>query len=729
MTTSRFTVVDPAKAWDQADVTERAQTPDILLECLLLVAQSHGLKQSPESLLAGLPVGADGLTPALCVRVARRAGLSLRVVRSQLEQLNLTLAPIILLLHGRRACVLFGIDAKKRVAQVRYPELGDSLVEVPLDSLQDSYAGRALYLRPKTQLSVASPTSVQPRQGHWFWRAIFANHRIYRDVLLAALLINLFALALPLFVLNVYDRVVPNHAFETLWVLAIGAILVVCADWLLRILRGRFVDLAATRVEVSLSTEIMERVLGMKLADRPASVGAFAANLRAFESVRDFVSSSTVVAFIDLPFALLFIVVVGWIAWPMVPMFVLAVAVLLSYAWYAQGRMQQLSDAAYRAGAQRNATLVEALGALETVKALGAEGAVQRKWEASATALATGSARLRSFSASANHLALWVQHALTVCVVILGVYLVAEGRLTSGGLVACYLLTSRAMAPFGQAASLLVQYNKAATALQSLDPLMTRPLERQEGNAVIRRQRLKGSIEFRDVSFTYPHADAPVLNKVSFSVAAGERVAILGRIGSGKSTIEKLILGLYAPFEGVVLLDGIDVRQLDPAELRSNIGYVPQDVTLFQGTLRENLMLTAVHASDDEIVEAARFAGLLDFVDRHPRGFEMPVGERGDLLSGGQKQQVALARAALGHPPILLLDEPTAAMDLASENDVKSNLSRLAAGRTMIVVTHRTSLLDLVDRIIVLDCGRVVADGPREQVVTALRQGRIGKVR
>ncbi|PKO55661.1 MAG: type I secretion system permease/ATPase, partial [Betaproteobacteria bacterium HGW-Betaproteobacteria-19] len=364
---------------------------------------------------------------------------------------------------------------------------------------------------------------------------------------------------------------------------------------------------------------------------------------------------------------------------------------------------------------------------IETIKALGGESAIQRKWESSAALLARVGAQLRLLSATTTNGALWVQQSVSVAIILIGVYLIDERLLTMGGLIACYMLSSRAMSPISQVAGLLVQYHTAATALHSLDELMQRPVERPEDTSFVSRQGLKGDIEFRDVSFSYPGEDTLALRNVSLRIKPGEHVAILGRIGSGKTTLEKLILGLYQPTSGAVLVDGIDLRQLDPAELRRNIGYVPQDVTLFYGSLRDNIALSAPLADDAAILRAAQISGVLEYANAHPRGFDMLVGERGESLSGGQRQGVAIARAVISDPPMLLLDEPTASMDHSSEEAVKGQLRKYAEGRSMIVITHRTSLLDLADRIIVIDAGKVVADGPKAQVVEALRQGRIGR--
>lgn len=699
-----------------------------LLECLLLAARAHGVAMTRDAVLAGLPVGDEGLTPALFGRAAKRAGLTSQIVRRPLEQLNDALLPTILLLDGEHACLLVGWNAERNRAQVVFPELGEAVVDMARADLIDRYAGHAIHVRPQVHFDARTPVVRAARGHHWFWGVIAESRTLYRDVLLAAFMINVFALGMPLFTMNVYDRVVPNNAVETLWVLAAGVLVVLIGDVVLRTLRGYFVDLAGNRADVKISAHIMERVLGMRMEERPPSAGSFAANLRAFESVRDFIGSATVVSFIDVPFALVFLVVIGWIAPLLLLPFVVGVALVLLYALSVQGRMHELSEMTYRAGAQRNATLVEGLVGLETVKALGAEAPIQRKWEKSAALLARVAAQLRLLSATATNGTMMMQQIVNVAMIVLGVYLIGRNELSMGGLVACYMLSSRAMAPIGQVAGLLIQYHNASTALESLDQMMQREVERPEGSTFITRGSFQGEIEFRDVGFTYPGQQTEALRGVSFRIRPGERVGVLGRVGSGKTTLEKLILGLYRPTAGAVLIDGIDLRQLDPAELRRHIGYVQQDVTLFYGTLRENLTMGAPLAEDADVIRAAEVAGILDFVNAHPQGFDMLIGERGESLSGGQRQGVAIARAVINDPPILLLDEPTASMDHSSEDGVKRRLGAFAHDKTMIVITHRTSLLDLVDRVIVVDGGRIVADGPKAQVVEALRQGRIGRV-
>jgi ATP-binding cassette subfamily C protein LapB len=608
-----------------------------------------------------------------------------------------------------------------------FPELGKAEALLPRDELAARYAGHTILARPEFRFDARTPEVGRVKHRHWFWGTLADNTPLYRDVLLAAFMINVFAVVLPLFTMNVYDRVVPNHAIETLWMLAVGVALVLVADLVLRTMRGYFLDMAGSRVDIRLSAYIMERVLGLRMENRPVSAGSFAANLRSFETIRDFITSATVTAFIDVPFALIFLVVIGWIAWPLILPILFGMLLLIGYALTVHSKMHELSETTYRAGAMRNATLIESLVGLEAIKALGAEGVMQRKWESSANFLSRTGAQLRLLSSSTINVAMWAQQFINIVVVVVGVYMIADGNLTLGGLIACTMLASRAMAPISQVAGLLTQYHNAATALKSLDGILEQPVERPADSSFVTRQHFTGDIEFKDVDFSYPEQGVAALRNVSLKIRAGEHIAILGRVGSGKTTLEKLILGLYRPTSGAVLVDGIDLRQLDPAELRRNIGYVPQDVTLFYGSLRDNLTIASPMSDDAAVLRAAQIGGIIEFVNSHPKGFDMAVGERGESLSGGQRQAVAIARAAINDPPILLMDEPTGSMDHSSEEEIKHRLSTFATGKTLIVVTHRTSLLDLVERIIVIDSGKIVADGPKAQVVEALRQGRIGK--
>jgi ATP-binding cassette subfamily C protein LapB len=712
-----------AEKWEVPPDAHRAC--DTLLQCLVNVT---GLLQTPrtaDALVAGLPVASEGLTPELFVRAATRAGLSARVVRRSIAEISSLVLPAVLLLKDRQACVLVARDEQSARLQVLFPESG-GVSEIAQTELEKLYSGHAIFVRQKIRLDARSEHSVSARPRHWFWSPVAQCWPIYAEALVASLLINLFALATPFFTMNVYDRVVPNLAFETLWVLGIGLAVVLAFDLLMRMLRTHFIDLAGKRVDVILSANIFAKVIGIRMANRPASVGAFANNVQEFESFRDFVTSATITALVDMPFAVLFMIAMAWIGGPLVWVPILAFPLIGGLGVAVQGGLSRVVQESSRHAATRQATLVETLTGLETIKTQRAEGPAQRRWEQSIGHIARLSLRARLLSNAVVNFSSFVQQLAYVALIAWGVYLIGDERLTVGGLIACAQLIGRALAPLSQIAGLLTRYTQARTALTSIDRIMQLPEERPPERGFVSRPRFQGGIEYRDVTFSYPGQDVAALTNVSFRIAPGERVALIGRVGSGKTTIEKLVLGLHAPSSGSILIDGIESRQIDPAELRRDVGYIPQDVLLFYGSVRDNIVLGAPGSDDACVLRAAEQAGVTEFVNRHPRGFEMPVGERGEGISGGQRQAIAIARAYLMQPPILLLDEPSNAMDNLTEELFKARLADQLDGRTLLLITHRASLLSLVNRVIVLEAGRVVADGPRDQVLAALAGGKIG---
>lgn len=725
--------------------------PDPLLDSLVELCRLHGVAASRASLSAALPLENGRLGLAMVERAAARAGMAARLQRQALAAIDKATLPVILILKDNKACVLTGFSARRGEVSVLLPETGQGAVHLKQADLAARFTGLALFVRPhfrfdartaaaaeagqpgaaaataQAQARASGGTASHALAQHWFWGTVLGQRAVYRDVMLAALLINLFALALPLFSMNVYDRVVPNHAVETLWALAIGVALVLAGDLAMRLMRSRFVDEASARIDVQLSAALMEKVLGMRLEQRPASVGSFAQNLRGFEQVRDFIASSTVTTLIDLPFALLFLAVLVWISpWLALPVVVAATA-LLAVGWLLQRRLHALAQTTYRASAMRNATLVESLNGIETIKSQGAEASIQTRWERTNAFLSSTNIRMRSLSALATNSTATIGQAVSVVTILIGVYLINERLLTMGALIAASTLAGRALAPAGQVVGLLMQYQGVRTSLDNLNQLMAQPQERTAGQAYVQRPQMQGDIELRNVGFAYPGRSDKVLDNLNIKIKAGERVALIGRVGSGKSTIQRLMMGLYQPTEGAVLIDGCDLRQLDPADVRRNQAYVSQDVMLFFGSLRENIAFGLPFADDSAVRDAADVACLSEFVNRHPQGFDMPVGERGETLSGGQRQCVGLARAVLHNAPILLLDEPTSAMDFSTEAQVTQQIGAFAQHKTVVLVTHRTSMLSMVDRVIVIDGGKVVADGPRDRIMQALAHGRIAR--
>ena len=701
-----------------------SQIDDPLLASLVALAHLLDRPSSADALRAGLPLENERLTPALFPRAAERAGLDAKLVRRGLRDIDEMALPCVLLLRDRRSCVLISRDDQN--ARVIVPETGLGVRDMPLGDLERLYVGHAFFARPELELNERDKRQDAPRFGnHWFWSTLFKQWPTYIEVVVAALMINIFSLVSPLFVMNVYDRVVPNNALQTLWVLAMGAFIIFAFDFILKTARGYFVDTAGRASDVVMASRIFEQVMGIKLAGRPASAGSFASNLREFETLRDFFTSATVTALVDLPFVVLFLSIVYLIGGNLVLIPGIAVPLVLLVGLLVQLPLDKIVKETFRETSMKHGLLVEAINGLETIKSVAAEGRMQRSWERLVATTAKTANKARFLSSLTVNFASTSANLVYVGMVVMGVYKIAAGELTTGALVACTIIGSRAMAPLGQVAGLLTRFHQSRTSLETLNNIMALPNERPAGVRFVHRPSLRGDIEFKNVTFTYPNQKLPALQNVSFKIVAGERVALIGRIGSGKTTIEKLVLGLYEPQEGAVLVDGTDVRQIDPADLRRSIGCVPQDVYLFQGSLRENITLGAAFVDDQAVLRAARLSGVEEFATRHPMGYDLHVGERGEALSGGQRQAVAVARALLLDPPVLILDEPTSAMDTGAENRLKARLAREVGGRTVLLVTHRQSMLTLAERILVIDNGRVAADGPKEKVLKALASGQI----
>jgi len=707
--------------WDTEDSYQTHD--DTLLGCLTILAKLLNKPHSADSLTAGLPLVDNKLTPTLFSRAAERAGLSSKVVKRPFRKISNLVLPAVLLLSDTNACIL--LEVKGKNARVIFPETGDGESQIAVKELEALYSGYAIFIKPVHHFDTRTEFSSVPRTKHWFWGTILRFWPLYSEVFVASILVNSFALASPLFIMNVYDRVVPNHATETLWVLAIGVATVFVFELFLRTLRAYFIDMAGKKADVILSATIFEKVMAVKMAARSNSVGSFANSMQEFESFRDFFTSATLTTLIDLPFAFLFIAVIWMLAGPVayIPLAVIPLTILVSLIIQVPlGRtVQQL----FRHSGQRSSTLIETLTGLETIKSIGAETPIQRKWEQTVGFMTKYSQRTRLLSSSAVNFTSFLQQMATIAVVVFGVYLITENEITMGALIASTILTGRALAPMAQLAGILTRYHQSKAALQSLNTLMSLPVERPSGREFLHRPEFRGGVEFKKVNFRYPNQPVDALTEVSFSIKPGEKVAFIGRIGSGKSTIEKLILGLYEPDDGAILLDGTDIRQVDPVDLRRSIGYAPQDVVLFFGSIRDNITMVAPFADDKMVLNAADVAGVTEFVNRHPSGFDMPVGERGEGLSGGQRQSVAVARALLLDPPVVVLDEPTNAMDNSTEERFKAKLETSLEDKTLLLVTHKASLLSLVERIIVMDNGHLVADGPRDQILAALKKGHI----
>lgn len=702
---------------------------DELLQCLVIFTKLHNNPYSADALTIGLPVK-DGeeielfslkSSKSLFSRAASRAGFASTLVRKDLDQISPLVLPCILMLRGKKACILQSFSEDKKMANIITPDLSTGTSTIETSKLKDEYLGYAYYLKREFVPEDTSSTKlIDAGNDHWFWGTLKRSKKIYFDVVIASFIINLFVLASPLFTMNVYDRVVPNNAVETLWVLALGVSVVYGIDLFLKFVRSYFLEIAGKKSDIIMSSILFERVMDMKFSNKPKSVGSFASNLKEFDTVRNFFSSASLAAIVDLPFALIFLIVTYFIGSYLVLVPIVIMIAILCYTFFIKDPLQNAIKSTFEASAMKNGILIESLSSLETIKTLGASGHVQWNWEEATGEIANRSIKSKIITTSITTVTSFLVQLNTIAIIVLGVYMIQDTHLTMGGLIAAVMLSSRAIAPMGQVASLAANFEQTKTAYQSLSKIMQMPVERPEGKKFVRRNSFEGKIEFKNVSFTYPDTTKGSLDRINFVIQPGEKVGIIGRNGSGKTTLQKIILGLYAPIEGSVLIDGIDINQIDPADLRRNIGYVPQDVVLFKGTVRENIVQKAPYVDDMQIIKAAKVSGVDEYVNAHPLGFDMPVFERGDGISGGQRQSIAVARAFLLDSPIILLDEPTNSLDNTVESKLKANLKVNTVNKTMILVTHRTSMLDLVDRLIVMDNGKILLDGPRDEVLARL---------
>jgi ATP-binding cassette subfamily C protein LapB len=557
----------------------------------------------------------------------------------------------------------------------------------------------------------------------WLFQEFFKLRKIYRDSLLASLLINIFALVSPLFVMNVYDRVVPNQAFETLWVLSSGVIIILLFDLTTKFLRHSFIDRSAAQLDSVLSKKLFERMLATRMDCITGSIGGMASQLKEFDSIKQFFTASTMVALIDLPFAALFLFIIFYIGGAVAIAPLIAMLVLVFYGLLMHFPLKKLSIKLQSAAAEKNAIAVESLSTLETIKAFNAQARQLSLWDKSLMSMIDLSLKSRRYADSIGLVSTFIIQLTVVAVLILGVYQINVQNMSLGALIACVLLSSRALSPMVQLASLISQFHQAKAALLSLDQLSSQAVDVELDRSYLNTEECLGKIELRNLSYTIDQRS--ILSCLSVTIQTGEKVALIGKIGAGKSTLLKLLMGFVKPTEGQVLVDDIDLQHLDISKLRAHIAYVPQEISLFRGSLRENILLKKPSASVEELTTAIHIAGLDDFVQSHPMGVDMLIGEQGKGLSGGQKQSVAIARSMINEPSIFLFDELSAAMDNQTEQEVIQNIKALSEGNTLLLSTHRSSLLSLVDRIIVMDGGNIVADGPKEKVMDALKRGLI----
>lgn len=690
-------------------------------------ATFHAQPFAEQAFLNALPAAFDQADPDNLSRMFDAVGLKSTWVDDRLKHLDPAVLPVVICDTSGAHHILVGLDPKAGRAAVITPQAeGDgALTELPLPELEQRYRRGQMLVSPHSEkvLSRLHPDTAARAAGrHWLWGTLAQNRSAWVQVALAALGMNLMGLALPIFVMNVYDRVIPNLAFVTLTTLAIGVMLALVLDQVLRALRTQVIEGMARRVDLQVASDLFRRALNLRILTRPGGASAMISNIRDFETIREFFGSATLVSLIDLMFIGIFLAALSVVVGPLTWVPVIGTVAILIVALMAQRPIARSVDTAQNMAVKRHTVLVESLLGVETIKSLNAEPVMLREWEQAVAASARVNARTRIWSTFTTSATLFIQQSVSVGLIVWGVFLVSEGEITIGALIAANILAGRIMSPLSQIAQTIFRTQYALRSVRTINEMMTAPVEGREGlrsDLAVRR----GEVELRGVSFTYPGSPEPALRDLSFTVEPGECVALLGRVGSGKTTIGKMLNGLIAPTEGLVLIDGHAAGQYEPSMLRDGVGYLSQDPELFTGTIRENLMIGRPEASDEELHSAIYLAGMDRFVAQSPEGLNHFVGEKGDRLSGGQRQAVALARLLLRKPRLLFLDEPTNELDNQTEQIVIGRLQELrAAGVTLILCTHRMSVAEVADRYIVIDTGRKVMDGPRAAVLEALQR-------
>ena len=703
------------------DIEKQDVRYDPLLDGLILLTQLYGKPYTRDALSAGLPIEDGKLDAKNFVIAAQRAGLSARLFKRSVDSVTTMTLPALLLLKERQCAILLEIDKEAKTAKIMRPEFGSSQEEISLESLEEQYSGYLYLMKQRHNFDGRQEQTLNLKVRHWFWGVMAQSWRIYRDVLIASVVINLLVLAAPLYSRNVYDRVIPNGAFDTLWTFTIGIFIAYTFDFILRIVRAYFIDLAGKKTDVMLSSIIFEKVQAMELSARPKSIGTFSKQLTDFESIRDLITSSSMALLIDFPFTIIFLFFIFVMGGSIVLVPIVASIVILLFAWYAHASMKYTVEQTYRASGEKSGLLIETLSNSESVKAYNMQSRNQKKWEDSTAEISLWSIKTKLMGTAVGSFSNYVQQLATLATVVYGVYLIDDAKLTMGGLIAVSMLLGRTISPMAQMASLITRIHGAKASFESLEKVMQSPVEIDKERSYIQKNDFQGQFEFKGVDFAYPEAQVLSLHNANFTIKPGQKLGILGRIGSGKSTIGKLLMRYYMPSEGSIYIDGIDINQINPYELRSHIGYVPQHVQLFFGTVKDNIMMGASYVDDERVQMVAKLAGVNEFTDRHPMGLDMPVGEGGVNLSGGQRQLVALARALLLFPKILILDEPSSGMDFTTERLLRDRLRDIIKDRTVIIATHRPSLLELTDTLMVVEAGQIAAYGDKDSVTKQLQ--------
>jgi ATP-binding cassette subfamily C protein LapB len=696
---------------------------DALLVCLALVAKQLGHPLHVPAMRQGFALDDAGRIPLESYPdLAHQHGLLAGWSRKKLSEVPNYVMPVLVSLVDGRACVLR--EVKSGYAVVWWAETGELDDYVSLEQLQGLARDEVLIVKlpPKRNDQTLAP--MEGAAFSWFWGTLWRFRQFYLESMVATVVANVLTLASVFFTMNVYDRVVPTQAYASLWTLAIGTSVAIVMEFIMRWLKARLVDLGGKKADLAINATLLREIMSIRLENRPQSVGMFASSMRDFESLRDFFSSASLVVLADMPFVLMFLVMIAMVGGPLAWVPGLAVPILVAQGIMAQRPLMKAMRANMKEAGDKQSVLVESVLNLELLKAHNAESYLQRRWEASNKAGSDSYKEIRSITNWIMGCTTAVTQLVTVVMVVVGVHLIHSNALTLGGLIACVILAGRALGPLGGVMSLASRYQQAASALESLDGLMKRPRDRKHGQSYLVPQHVYGALEAQSVEFGYPGEHAiPVIKRLSMKIEPGQHVALLGRVGSGKSTLLRLMAGLYTPLAGSIRLDGVEMQQIEPAEVRSCIGYVGQDPQLFMGTLRENMVLSETWITDSKIVDVLKSLNLYDMVAAHPRGLDMPITEAGGGLSGGQRQLISIARMMLRDPQLVFMDEPTANMDGNTEAHVIAVLKVWLKGRTLLMSTHRPQLLEWADTVAVIEAGQCVLSGPRQEMIDKLSRG------
>ncbi|RBP46030.1 ATP-binding cassette subfamily C protein LapB [Roseimicrobium gellanilyticum] len=721
--------VQPPEVSSAPPSADGEELEDPLLSCLARVADWHGVEFSPEVVLAGLPVDGSGrLTVRIFEKAAHAAGFKIQVVRRKLRKLARPILPAILLLKDDNVGVLL----PGRAGDIEFEAMDGSgrVFAGNARALRKAYSGYAILLRRHDDFTsvagAAGEIDHAAQRRRWFWSTLWRFRADYLRLLPASFLVNLFAFALPFFTMLVYNRVVPNSAEETLWVLATGVGAIFAFEYIMRLMRGYVLKESGREMDRVLASDLFLQILSLEMRVRPPSSGMLAGRAKSYEVLRDFFVSASILALADVPFAILMTAatfflggqVIGWLM-------VASISLTIFFQLLIQPALRRSVVDGSESGLERQTLVSETVNGMETVKASNAEGALLAKFERAVTESSRKEVRAHWYSLLGDSTTKAIINVTSIAIIVASVYQIQKGEMSLGGMIACVMLGSRIMTPLAMAAGLMTRLQQALHALGGLNTMMALPRETAEERMFIQKRSFRPTYEFHHVSLAYPGQSVPSLADLTLSISQGERVALLGRMGSGKSTLLRLMTKIYEPTSGEITLDGISMPQYHPAVVREHVGYLPQNAAIFCGTLKDNITLGARGITDEQVMDVVQMVGLASFVVRNSAGIHAQVGEQGSLLSGGQRQALSLARVLVRRPKMLLLDEPTASLDLQAEQQFMNCLSNYLAGdatRTLVVATHKSSLLKIATRIIILHEGRIHHDGPAEGAIEHLQQ-------